>query len=169
MHAGKGDDGTSTTLHHPSRKPKSNIVFDTIGSLDELNSFIGLVKTEYPVELTERDYAEWKLLEQIQKNLFIIQGEIGGAIGEEINEGHLCELEEKIKELSVPVKSFVIPGGSKLSAWYDVLRTVCRRAERYVVRAKEMELHVGEYTLAYLNRLSSLFFGLARYHNAVQG
>jgi cob(I)alamin adenosyltransferase len=141
------------------------------GSLDEINSFLGLAKIKSK-EATYRVGGAGEpfevLVHQIQQQLFIIQAELAGA-KKTIEEVKIRELEQVInlieKELP-PIKTFFISGGTELAALFDVARTLARRAERRVVTVvSEGERVVGEHTLAYLNRLSSMLYALARLSN----
>ncbi|MEK7585056.1 MAG: cob(I)yrinic acid a,c-diamide adenosyltransferase [Patescibacteria group bacterium] len=165
LYTRKGDGGTTKTLHCDQRLSKSSAIAEALGALDELNSLLGLVKIKYP------DQAE--LILGVQQNLFIVQAELAGAEGKTIVPEKVLELEKIIdgieKELP-PIKSFFISGGTELAAFLDWSRTVARRAERRVVKAKEEKLvAIGEFSLAYLNRLSSLLYALARLVNHKSG
>ena len=119
-----------------------------------------------------------KILETVQQNLFTIQAELGGA-DLHLTEKHLAVLEEDIAEISkrLPeITAFVLSGASELGATLDITRTVARRAERRVVAyAKDTQLmgavqgRPREFTLAYLNRLSTLFYVLARHEATISG
>ena len=165
LYTRKGDGGTTKTLHCDQRLSKSSAIAEALGAVDELNSLLGLVKVKYP------DQAE--LILGVQQNLFIVQAELAGAEGKTIILEKVLELEKIIdgieKELP-PIKSFFISGGTELAALIDWSRTVARRAERRVVKAKEEKLvEIGEFSLAYLNRLSSLLYALARLVNHKSG
>jgi ATP:cob(I)alamin adenosyltransferase len=112
------------------------------------------------------------MIHEIQKNLFIIQAEVAGA-DKTISESKVKELEnivDSIEKVLPPIKSFLISGGTELTAVFDFSRTLARRAERRVVQVfEESIVKVGSNTLAYLNRLSSLLYALARYSNWKSG
>src|SRR3989338_2297202 len=172
LYTRKGDKGTTKTFGCDQRISKSSAVAEALGTLDEANSFIGLCKAKarkgkFVLGKTKID----EILHGVQKNLFIAQAEVAGA-SMYIEEAKVKEVEEIVdaieKELP-PIKTFFIPGSSELSAMFDVARTVARRAERRVVGvvdsyAKEKNKKVdekepvSEFTLAYLNRLSSLLY-----------
>jgi cob(I)alamin adenosyltransferase len=108
------------------------------------------------------------LIHKIQENLFIVQAELAGA-NKTITKEKVTELEDIIqaieKELP-PIKTFFISGGTSLAALFDCARTLVRRAERRVVQVSESKaVSVSKHTLAYLNRLSSVLYALARLTN----
>ena len=151
------------------RLSKSSAVAEALGALDEANSFLGIVKAK----LAERNITLYSvgperaadIIQEMQENLFIIQAEVAGA-DKALGEEKIREAEDLIagieKEIP-PVTSFVIPGVSIESAELDFARTIVRRAERRVVAvAEEGLVKIGSNTLAYLNRLSSLLYALAR-------
>ncbi|MDP3661314.1 MAG: cob(I)yrinic acid a,c-diamide adenosyltransferase [bacterium] len=179
----KGDSGFTKTLRQKPgvRISKSSCTTEALGALDELNSFLGLVKVralQLPLEVGGKPLSE--LFHDIQENLFTAQAELAGAdkrIGAEKVKALEVVIDAAEKKLP-PVKSFFIGGGApkgrwstgrELSAFLDIARTIARRAERAVVAAVEKkEVSLSEGTLAYLNRLSSLLYALVRFlnHNA---
>ncbi len=169
LYTRKGDKGTTGTFGCSQRMSKNSTQAEALGALDEVNSFLGLAKvcsTERDFVLCENKFSE--IVQTVQQNLFIIQAELAGTpmtIGE-----------EKVKELELltdtaekempPIRTFFISGGTELASLFDVSRTLIRRAERRVVALhEEGKVAVGEHTLAYLNRLSSLLYALARLSN----
>ncbi len=169
LYTKKGDDGKTSLYHCDQRMSKSSAVAEALGALDEANSFLGIVKAK----LAERNMTLFSvgperaadILQEMQKNLFIIQAEVAGAekiIGEEKikeEEDLIAIIEKEIP----PITSFVISGVNIESAELDFARTLVRRAERRVVAVKDENLvKISTNTLAYLNRLSSLLFALAR-------
>jgi cob(I)alamin adenosyltransferase len=149
-----GDDGTTAT-YGGIRKPKSDLLFYAIGTVDELTSFIGLVINK----LKRKD--DRLFLTQIQKDLYLVMAVLAGG---KKDLSHLAQevkkIEEKIDKLESDLpklNKFILPQGSELSSWFHVLRSVCRRAERNVVKFKNNLVIVK-----YLNRLSDLFFVIAR-------
>jgi cob(I)alamin adenosyltransferase len=167
-----GDEG-DTGLLGGVRISKSAPRIEAYGTVDELNSFIGLAVTEI------KDQEVKTLLEKIQNQLFSIGAELASPDAEKSKKLNLPEVtseyyleteltidhfEEKLEEL----KNFILPGGSKSAALLHVCRTICRRAERRVVELKK-ETSGCEKIMIYLNRLSDLFFVLARYENLVSG
>ena len=165
-----GDSG-ETGLFGGERISKSSLRIEAYGTVDELNSFIGLAITEV------KDAEVKDLLEKIQNQLFIVGSDLAAPDNQK-NKKHVIprvtsefyleaelsidNFEEKLEEL----KNFILPGGSKAAAILHVCRTVCRRAERAVVELNKT-VNTGENILIYLNRLSDLFFVLARYENFV--
>lgn len=152
-----GDDGT-TALFGGRRVSKSDPLVDLYGSMDELNSWVGLVRSK----IVDRRIT--KLLETIQSDLFTIGSTLAGW------KGNLTPIEPRIKEMerhidgmanTLPVlTNFILPGGSKTGAEIHITRNVCRRVERMAVKQK-----VNPFIIQYLNRLSDLFFELARFIN----
>lgn len=159
-----GDKG-QTSLFNGQRISKSSLRVDTYGTIDELNSVIGVVLAE---------------ISNIDKELTIIQNdlfEIGSALAStEINNlGYLRsrvkEFENLIDEMTeqMPALSnFILPGGGKVGSVLHFARTVCRRAERKVVALDERE-KVDKNIVIYLNRLSDLLFTFARFVNYKEG
>jgi len=161
LFTGKGDDGTTSKFDSKDRFSKASAIAEALGTVDELNSYLGLIKIKSSDEIS--DY-----LEEIQQNLFIVQAELAGAdkkIVEEKVEKMSAKINEIEKELP-PINSFLIAGGSDVAAMFDVARTVSRRAERRVVAVvDEGTIKITNGTLAYLNRLSSMLYALARLSN----
>lgn len=168
LFTGRGDGGTTKVFGCDQQLiSKSSELPEALGALDELNAFIGFVKmraTEVPRIATA--------LREIQETLFIIQAEVAGA-DKKLKEGTVEKVSEIVNEIEKeipPVKSFSIAGGTELSALLDVARTLSRRAERRIIAVKEMSLcDLSPDTLAYMNRLSSLLFALARLANHLAG
>ena len=159
-----GDDGT-TGLGDGSRINKDSLRVEAMGDVDELNSVIGIMLTEpVPEHLIG-------LLTQIQHDLFNVGGEIcipGYVI---LQQTRIDDLEEAIDTLNdelAPLKEFILPGGSKASAYCHLARTVCRRAERKLVELHRNET-VTDISLQYLNRLSDLLFVMCRSINKEAG
>ena len=161
LFTGKGDNGTTYKFDSKDRFSKASAIVEALGTVDELNSYLGLVK----VKVTE-EYAYQ--LEEIQENLFIVQAELAGA-PKNIDPKKVEKMSEKINEIEKilpPINSFFLAGGSEISAMFDVARTIARRAERRVVSVlDEGAFKVSAGTLAYLNRLSSMLYVLARLFN----
>lgn len=164
LFTGKGDGGTTTAFGcNQQRISKSSELPEALGSLDELNAFVGYVKM--------RAAAEPRIasaLHEVQETLFIVQAEVAGADKRVRTEtvAHVEELVNGIEKEIPKLKGFSIAGGTELSALLDVARTLARRAERRVIAVKELGLReLGSDTMAYLNRLSSLLFALARLAN----
>ncbi|HUA45057.1 MAG TPA: cob(I)yrinic acid a,c-diamide adenosyltransferase [Solirubrobacteraceae bacterium] len=176
-----GDSG-ETHLGDMSRVPKTHPRIEAYGTVDELNAHIGLALT---VEDLAEDYAEW--LRRIQNDLFDVGADISvpedppdesstthdGEAGRRARGKRDRErlrvipeqtawLEERCDEVNAtlaPLKSFVLPGGTRAAAHLHVCRTVCRRAERLAIACGE---EVNAEVVRYLNRLSDLLFILSR-------
>ena len=173
LFTGKGDRGDTGTFGTKERISKSSAISEALGTLDECNSFLGLCKAkarETSFQFGPRPIAE--LVHDVQNHLFTAQAEVAGA-QKTISAASVSAMEELIhaieKELP-PIRSFLIAGATELSAWFDVARTLARRVERRVVAVhEEGKRPMGEHTRAYLNRLSSLLYALARLANAQAG
>lgn len=148
------------------RFSKSSAISEALGTLDETNSYLGIIKSKVESLKSKEE------IEKVQQNLFIIQAQVAGAT-KNISEESIKEIESRIDEIEkvIPaVKSFIISGTSEISAMFDFGRTLARRAERRVVEVYEENLvSISKETLSYLNRLSSLLFALARYENFKNG
>jgi cob(I)alamin adenosyltransferase len=167
----RGDRG-ETDLVGGTRVPKDSPRLDAYGTVDELNAAIGLARA-LAAEGGKRSPARAldDILRRLQNELFDLGGELATPpetfqsgmfrVGEAEVKALETLMDRCQKELS-PLRSFVLPGGGRVSAALHVARTVCRRAERDVLRLMRVE-EVGEWPLAYLNRLSDLLFVLARW------
>ena len=159
----KGDKGT-TSLLSGERIPKDDVRLEAYGTVDELLSYLGLIR-----DLTE-DAATGKTLLKIQKELmrtssFMAAGgrEIPGL--RELSEKETSFLEKEIDRMNTllpPLKHFIIPGGDPLATHCHIARTICRRAERRTIPLLK-ELPALKNTAQYLNRLSDYLFVLARF------
>ncbi len=165
-----GDDGT-TSLFSGGRVKKSNLRVEAYGTVDELNSYIGVVRAHNPTR------ASFNNLERVQNHLFRLGADLATPLDSRpdwlvrIDEEAVIWLEESIDKATEqlePLKNFILPGGSPAGAHLHVARTVCRRAERLVVSLAEDEA-INEWVLKYLNRLSDWLFTLARYENLRAG
>ncbi len=157
-----GDKGETSILG--KRVQKDALVIEALGSLDEVNSWLGVCKTK------TNDTALTEYLLGMQQDLFIIQAEVGGA-KVSLKKEKVDRLEEIITTIDAVVPKqhvFCIPGGTDISAYLDYARTVARRAERSVV-AYNKEQPVNEFILTYMNRLSSTLYAMARYVNVKEG
>jgi len=157
--------------HCDQRLSKSSLVAEALGSLDEINSLLGWCKTKAEpchFEIVVNQQKLPAIFEEIQNCLFSVQAELAGA-PKKLSRGAVTKAERMIKAIDKelpPLKSFIVPGGAELSAMIDVARTVTRRAERQVVAVVESgDVKIQASTLAYLNRLSSLLYALARLVN----
>jgi len=184
LYTGKGDGGTTKTFDAAPgvRVSKASEMPEALGTLDELNSYIGLAKVKalhddldpkIPVGVSaKRTRTTSSILADIQETLFIVQAEVAGA-PKRIPKTKVAQIELIINTLETmmpPITTFTVAGGTELSATLDVARTLARRAERRVVGVAELGLRkVSPNTRAYLNRLSSLLFALARFANESAG
>lgn len=170
-----GDKGTTKVFTSKSgqRISKSSCQTEALGSLDELNSFLGLLKIKsvgFPWSL------DGKAIENIvgwsQNALFTVQAEVAGSpmtIKEE-QVKYVEHIVDSVEKELPTIKTFFISGGTELASLADFARTLARRAEREVIRSIEKgEVKVGEHTLSLLNRFSSLFYALARLINHKSG
>lgn len=161
-----GDLG-KTSLIGGTQVPKSHIRIDTYGTVDELNSYIGLVSDYFEDEKT--NYT----LKEVQDRLFTIGSSLACDPDKEplmrmpdLNESDIDFLEKEIdamNEILPPMKSFILPGGSVVVSTAHVARCVCRRAERCCVNMKEQSMFVEPLVIKYLNRLSDYLFVLSRF------
>lgn len=170
LYTRKGDGGTTKTFGCDQRISKSSIIAEALGSLDEINSYLGFCKVKARKErfLVQNKISVDQIIHNIQKNLFIVQAELAGA-SMSIDEEKVKEMEtiiDSIEKELPPIKTFFISGGTEIASVFDIARTISRRAERRVVRAtEEGKTPVNKFTLAYLNRLSSLLYAFARLAN----
>lgn len=161
-----GDEG-KTSLFGGARTTKFDSQIEAYGTIDELTSYVGMVisKTTRPKDK--------EVLVDIQKDLYQIMGYLAGADQNLDNlsrqtknfERKIDAYEEKLPKLT----KFILPGGNELSSWYHIIRTITRRAERRVTQYfyEQGIQHIGENrtVIQYLNRLSDLFFTVARFYN----
>jgi cob(I)alamin adenosyltransferase len=152
-----GDDG-STGLADGSRTRKDAPRIEAIGAVDELNSLLGLLRTNNPPEPLASQ------LTTIQRNLFELGADLAVPNRNTLDAGQAGTLETDMDDMNrklPPLQSFILPGGSPSAALCHQARAVCRRAERRVV-ALEREIPVNPGIIIYLNRLSDYLFVLAR-------
>lgn len=175
LYTRKGDGGTTKTFGCDQRVSKSSTIAEALGSLDETNSFLGLLRIKASgasFALPPKNISLPDAIGRIQQDLFIIQAELAGApktIAEE-KVKWLEEIIDGIEKTLPPIKTFFVSGGVELAALSDVARTLARRAERRVVGvADEGKITIGKETLAYLNRLSSALYAFARAANHASG
>jgi ATP:cob(I)alamin adenosyltransferase len=168
LYTGQGDKGTTKTLKTNERVPKNHVTIEALGAVDELNTWLGFCRVKLGQKTIPTSI--WPTIDQViyatQENLFIIQGELAGA-KLTINPEKTKALETTINELEnnlQPIKNFIVPGESEPSALFDIARTIARRAERMIIGAQQASPLKGG-SLAYMNRLSSLLYALARYMN----
>lgn len=167
-----GDKG-ETGLVGGKRVPKDSPRIEAYGTVDELNSIVGLARVFNEEKLEEGESHRFldRVLRDIQEDLFDLGSELATPpdLAREgphhIGEREITRLEEILdacqKELG-PLKSFVLPGGGRIGGYLHQCRTVCRRAEREILRLSRVEKST-ELPLIYMNRLSDLFFVLSRW------
>ncbi|MBI2992243.1 MAG: cob(I)yrinic acid a,c-diamide adenosyltransferase [Deltaproteobacteria bacterium] len=167
-----GDNG-ETALVGGRRLPKDSPRIEAYGTIDELNSIVGLARVFNEERLRKGKAHRFldEILRGIQDELFDLGSELATPPDfsyegmYRVGEGEVKRLEGLIdecqKELG-PLHSFVLPGGGKIGGYLHQCRTVCRRAEREILRLSRVE-EIGEWPLKYVNRLSDLFFVLARW------
>jgi len=160
----KGDKGHTSLMDGETVK-KHNLSVDAYGTIDELNSFIGLLKDYL------KDDKILRVLNNVQLKLFSIgsilaagkYNEISSKV--KIDKKDVLNLElqiDKLNEDLPELKNFIIPGGLKTSSYSHVCRSICRRAERRISELNK-DTNVDSNILAYINRLSDFFFVLSRY------
>ena len=171
LYTRKGDDGTTKTFGCDQRVSKSSNITEALGALDEINSFLGLIKIKAvntSFVLADNKIIISDAIHSIQQDLFIVQAELAGS-DKTITHDKVVWLEEiidGIEKTFPPIKTFFISGGVELASLSDIARTIARRAERRVVGVvDEGKVAVGKETLAYLNRLSSVLYAFARNFN----
>lgn len=165
-----GDDGT-TSLVGGTRAPKDSLRLEAYGTVDELNSWLGLIAADTNLDAIRRHQ-----LQAIQSRLF----DIGAALATEPEskwqpelpgDKALGELEAMIDDIDSqlpPIRQFILPGGTAAAAQANIARTVARRAERNIV-ALSRTVAVQPFILKYINRLSDMLFALGREINHKAG
>lgn len=158
-----GDQGT-TSLFGGKRTSKAEVRIDAYGTVDELNSWIGLLRDQ-EVNTGRKD-----ALTVIQNKLFVIGSTLAAEPGNtkinvpSLKEDDIAFLESEIDKMDAslpPMRYFILPGGHQSVSFCHITRTVCRRAERLVVSLSESE-PIDIMVIKYLNRLSDYLFVLAR-------
>ncbi len=167
-----GDKG-NTSLIGGVRVPKSHIRIESYGTVDELNSFIGMVND---LAANEK-ISGW--LREIQDRLFTLGSALATNPDKEVkmklpdlHDADVKWLEDRIDEMNevLPeMRSFILPGGNLASSTCHVARCVCRRAERLCVNMHEHGEYMPDLIIQYLNRLSDFLFVLARYIGHING
>ena len=163
-----GDDGT-TSLGSGDRRKKYDLRVAAYGTLDELNAVLGLLRLH-----TAGDTLDTALA-RIQNDVFDVEADLSlsekgpGGARLTVTDTQVAWLEKEIDRLNgdlTPLKSFILPGGSAVSAWMHLARTVCRRAERIMVELRDQpDEDVSAPSLKYVNRLSDYLFVAGRYAN----
>ena len=167
-----GDKG-STSLIGGVRVPKSHIRIESYGTVDELNSYLGMVNDMAANEQVN----EW--LREIQDRLFTIGSELATTPDKEIkmklpdlHDADVQWLEQRIDQMNETLpemRSFILPGGNLAASTCHVARCVCRRVERICVTMQEQNEHIPDLIVPYINRLSDFLFVLARYITHING
>ncbi|HXU87803.1 MAG TPA: cob(I)yrinic acid a,c-diamide adenosyltransferase [Methylomirabilota bacterium] len=170
-------DGGETALVGGARVPKDSPRIVAYGTLDELNAAVGLARVFNAERLAEGGEAAARhawlddVLKKVQNQIFDLGSELAtppSAAYEgmfRMGEAEVTELERLMDQCQkdlTPLKSFVLPGGGPIQGFLHQARTICRRAEREVLRLSRVE-PIGEWPLRYVNRLSDLFFVLGRW------
>ena len=166
-----GDSG-KTGLVGGKRLPKDHPRIEAFGSVDELNSVIGIALSYLAQkEVSKRREKMESILEAIQQKLFDTGSELATLPGDEY-EGQinikaedsewLEEIIDAMNEELQPLKSFILPGGTSLNAFLHQARTVCRRAERDIIKLNQIDL-VNPEIIKYINRLSDYLFVAGRW------
>ncbi len=170
-----GDDGT-TGLSDGSRVKKYDLRPEAYGTVDELNSILGMIVSLYKDKIRKEksDDEILNLLKRIQNDLFDLGADLSKPFStkNEINDLRIIKLQVEFLENFIdkynknlePLNSFVLPGGTVISSWFHLARTVTRRAERNVCGLLDKE-KINKYSLMYLNRLSDLLFVISRLMN----
>ena len=170
----RGDTG-DTALVGGQRVPKDSLRIEAYGTVDELNAFLGAARASAEESAATRPLAA--ILLRVQHELFNL-GSIMATLPEDVHpkqarvtEAEVAQLEvemDRMNENLPPLRSFVLPGGSRLNAELHICRTVCRRAERICVALAREESIPGE-AVRYLNRLSDALFVWSRWASHVTG
>ena len=165
-----GDKG-DTSLFGGGRVPKHHLRVEAYGTIDELNSAIGVARAAQP----SKPGGEW--LENVQNQLFHLGADLATPLDAKadwitrVTAADIAWLEENIDHMSrdlAPLRNFILPGGAPAAAQLQLARAICRRAERQIVALTANEA-INEQALPYVNRLSDWLFTLARYENMKAG
>lgn len=169
IYTGYGDEG-KTALFGGETVKKNHLRVEMYGTLDELNSLIGLVRNKN----NDNDVDE--ILKNVQNELFTYGSEIAtpnaakrDKFADHISEVHISALEnaiDKFSEKTPALQKFILPGGSEAACHSHMARTVCRRSERMLISLAD-DIQIRGQLIIYLNRLSDLFFVIARYQNVI--
>ena len=169
----KAGDLGKTSLIGGTSVPKSHIRIESYGTVDELNSFVGLLS-----DLVANDPIK-TILNEVQDRLFTVGSSLACDPDKEphlkipdLKEDDIAFLEQHIDKMNAvlePMKSFILPVGHQAISTAHITRCVCRRAERWCVNLQEEDLFVEPMVIKYLNRLSDYLFVLARYIGHLNG
>lgn len=152
-----GDDGT-TGLGDGTRVDKDDLRIEAFGTVDELNSQIGVILSQKPPPTVSH------CLQDVQHDLFDLGGELSLPEYISVSESYVERLEQQLDQFNAtlpPLKEFILPAGGLAASHAHVARTICRRAERRVYSLHKSK-PVNKHILHYLNRLSDLLFVIAR-------
>lgn len=164
-----GDDGT-TSLFAGGRVGKDDARVEAYGTIDELNSVLGIVRA-----VSKNDYIS-EIVKEIQNLLFTLGADLATPLDAEnvrikrISKEDVNRLEWLIDQIDTklkPLRSFVLPGGTLVASFLHLARTVCRRAERRLVYLSKKE-KINAQIIPFVNRLSDLLFVLSRYANKIE-
>lgn len=154
-----GDKG-ETSLANGQRVPKTDVRIDAYGTVDELNSWVGMLRASLQPSSVRFQQADGQLL-WIQNRLFNLGAALSEAPGEWLTDADVNRLEQWIDAMQVLVpkqRAFLLPAGGEAVCRSHICRTICRRAERLMIAAK-----ADETALRFANRLSDYLFVLSRY------
>ncbi|MBE2182061.1 MAG: cob(I)yrinic acid a,c-diamide adenosyltransferase [Anaerolineae bacterium] len=167
----RGGDKGETSLFSGGRVRKDHLRVEAYGTVDELNSVLGLVRAESLPEIAQ------ERLERVQNELFVIGADLATPMDtspawlKRLEESAVEPLENEIDQMTAelpPLKNFILPGGTRAAATVHIARTVCRRAERLTVSLTSEDT-INPAVIIYLNRLSDWLFTLARWINLRAG
>jgi cob(I)alamin adenosyltransferase len=174
----KAGDGGDTRLVGGQKVRKDALRIEAYGTVDELSACIGLARTALtePNAPAQAD-ALARVLARIQNELFNLGSDLATLPADRrpqqpvIEARHITALEHEIDgwNAALPeLRSFVLPGGGRVASYLHLARTVCRRAERHIVKLRDAE-PIGEHALAYVNRLSDALFVMGRHAARLYG
>ena len=169
-----GDDGT-TGLFGADRVKKTHVRVEAYGTVDELNAIIGQVRAQ--LDLLNHKTLIDPVLVEIQEHLFVLGGDLASPEPTtfpvpRIRKSEIDKIEfliDRFQDDLPKLKKFILPSGIQPAATLHFARTVCRRAERITITAREKDASISTETVKYLNRLSDLLFVLARWVNHLAG
>lgn len=156
-----GDAGT-TSIVGGSRLPKDAARIEAYGTVDELNSYLGILTAH-----TDTPEPQRELLLKIQNTLFNIGGFLAGMPDAGVADSDIKALEDSVDEMDrslPPLNNFILPGGTSLATHSHVARTICRRAERRIITLAS-QLTIPPTLMAFINRLSDWLYTFARFAN----
>lgn len=165
----KGDKG-QTSLYGGQTVPKNSSRIAAYGTVDELNSVLGMAISYTPSTKTT------EYLNTVQEQLFVLGADLATPFSKEVRISRISDEEITILEMAIdemedqlpPLKNFILPGGTQAGATIHFARTVCRRAERKAVECSNEEV-LSSQSIIYLNRLSDFLFVLGRFENHISG